>query len=380
MATKTKDLLQRVLAQKKALRAKYDALRTAPQQTASAAQGDMGFDPAMFQEMFSDPGFMQQMFGGGQQGYGFDPYGGMYSDPGFMQGGYGGNFDPYFGQYSGMGYNIDPYFGQPTNFYSAAPQAAQNANPTNDQYTYVYGQDAPTVDPQAVAQAQAAQAQQVDAAGRSSVWDAYANTNWQQKSATDPGGQNQMLSQLKMMWDAGQQPPPGFQVPQAWIDERNQKQAALAAAQKQTPQQQQAAARMQTQRGLAGQLMQSAMQRNFSNGTGPAGSGYASALQNAAGQPGGSNAWSQDQYGKAFSAMQNDPRYKQWGFDKYDWANDPTYGSAYKQYAQKAPAPPPAQPSQPANAVKPATQTVQRPGNFSQNPMAGRTQNQRRYY
>lgn len=388
MATKAKERIQKLLAQRKALRGKVNTLRAAPNQTSSAAQGDMGFDPAMLQEFFNDPSFLQEAFGG--------QYGGMdqgYSDPYGQMQGYGG-YDPYGSMYGGYdpyggmmgGYGFDPYQMQG---YQQMPQEAyaapQNANPTTDQYTYAYGQEAPAVNPQAVAEAQAAQAQQVDAAGRTSVWDAYGNTNWQDKAATDPGGQNQMLSQLKMMWDAGQQPPPGFQVPQAWINERNQRQAALAAAQKQTPEQMQAAARTQTQQGLARQLMQGAMQGNFSNGTGPAGSGYASAVQTAAGQPGGSNAWMQDQYGSAFKAMQNDPRYKQWGFDKYDWSNDPTYGSAYKQYAQKAPAPPPVPTSNTStningNPAKPATRTFQRPGNFSQNPMAGRSQTQQRYY
>ena len=134
--------------------------------------------------------------------------------------------------------------------------------------------------------------------------------------------------------------------------------------------------------------MQQSMMNGFSDGQGnPRGTGYIGAVQNAMQQPGGSNAWMQDQYGKAFANMQNDPRYREWGFDKYDWSSDPTYGNAYKSWkaSQPPPAPPPVptsntSPNINGNAAKPATQTVQRPGNFSQNPMAGRTQNQRRYY
>ena len=139
MATKAKERIQKLLAQRKALRGKVNTLRAAPNQTSSAAQGDMGFDPAMLQEFFNDPSFLQEAFGG--------QYGGMdqgYSDPYGQMQGYGG-YDPYGSMYGGYdpyggmmgGYGFDPYQMQG---YQQMPQEAyaapQNANPTTDQYTY----------------------------------------------------------------------------------------------------------------------------------------------------------------------------------------------------------------------------------------------------
>lgn len=185
---------------------------------------------------------------------------------------------------------------------------------------------------------------------RSGVWDGYMGTNWQQKSATDPGGQNQMLAQLKMLWDNGETPPAGFEVPQAWKDERNQKQAALAAAQKQTPQQMQAAQQQNTMRGLYDSLLQRAMMSQSNDGSNPTGTGFIDSLTSAMRQPGGSAAWMQEQKQSAIPAMQQMPEWSQWGMDKYNWTPGDNFGMKLPAQpaapASTTPAPPPVPTSQ----------------------------------